>query len=268
MIYGISLSKRNKESIDYSCYKVYHKQRMNYTVYSNTPNGPVTRGMVKLINDTGFGVEVRPGSEMPNAGDRPLKLPRAWAGASHVGRFRALRMHLIAQLVEQNDKLRALSTVEDDGSDLNDPDRVARWKDRRIQVTNEQIASAMRVAGAGAFQNYFLDRNYFAVSLEAWREIVEATEVDEVRYVAESTDCDDFAKAFSGIVSLKFGVNACATVVDISGRHAYNVLISVDSAGRVTAHAFEPQTDEIDVDSRRVAFGQGAYPAKQGIAVF
>lgn len=274
---------------------------MNYTIYSDTPHGPVTAGMLRLIHDTGFGAEVRPGSELPpNPTGRDLKLPRVYYGDLQVGRFRGLRKHLISQLVTENSRLHALANTEDDGSRMHDPARKKLWLDRRVPVTHEQIiravsaqgvrvvprvgvteivqairnlgaddqsftvaqiASAVERLGADGMQASFLDRKFWATTQPYWDEIIEATEVDEVRYVAESSDCEDFAKALAGIVPLKFGVNAIGIMVDLGSVHAYNVIVVADG-DRFIARGLEPQSD------RLVQLGQGSYPASRGVVIF
>ena len=240
---------------------------MNYTIYSNTPDGKVTQGMVKMIKDIGFGVEVRPADEMPKTKTN-RKIPRVYYGDLDVGRFRGLRTHLLEQLVAENEKLRTLSTMDDDGGNLVDPERTKEWLSKSVPLTGQQIEAAVRASGGRNFQIMRLDRSFWTCTLEDWKEIIEQTEVDEVRYVAERTDCDDFAVALKGLVALKYGINAIGMVVDITGKHAYNIIVVSNADGTFSAHALEPQTDQIDTDSTRVQFGQGAYKAEAGYVVF
>ena len=240
---------------------------MNYTVFSNTPDGSVTQGMVKMIQDTGFGVEVRPADEMPKT-KTYRKIPRVYYGDLDVGRFRGLRTHLLNNLVAENEKLRTLSEMDDDGGNLVDPERTKRWIEKSVPVTGQQIVEAIQNSGARRFQVQMLDRQFWTCSLEDWKEILEQTEVDDVRYISERRDCDDFAVALKGIVALKYGINAIAMVVDFTGKHAYNLIVVANPDGTFTAHALEPQTDQIDTDSRRVQFGKGAYKAEKGYVVF
>ena len=144
-----------------------------------------------------------------------------------------------------------------------DPERTALWKGRAREITGKDVATAMRKSPFSKFHLSFLDRKLFVINKEHWKEIIAETRVDAVRYVSERTDCDDYAKAFSGIVALRYGVNSAGIVIDTAGAHAYN-LLAVDTRDGVKINAFEPQSDSF-VDSR---VGSKPYNADQGYVIF
>jgi hypothetical protein len=71
-------------------------------------------------------------------------------------------------------------------------------------------------------------------------------------------DCEDYGKFMSALVPLVLGTNTVALVVDFTGGHAYNAIVTAD--GDVLF--YEPNGDEI------VTLGEsGAYQLKRGVVI-
>ena len=128
-------------------------------------------------------------------------------------------------------------------------------KKQRIQILNEisvhshevsykQVIEAVHKVFPKTIQLQFLDGEFTALPFETWEKIIYFTSVDKAKYLTSKRDCDNFAIAFSGQCSLKFGINGVGIVVDISGKHAYNCILVKDNVDReLYVKIVEPQTD-------------------------
>lgn len=88
------------------------------------------------------------------------------------------------------------------------------------------------------------DRKYYAIPVALWKHILKHSKVNERQYVSERADCDDFAKALAGTVSLDYHINGIGIVTDIGAGHAYNAILCNDD-GKLEIKLVEPQTDQI-----------------------
>ena len=129
----------------------------------------------------------------------------------------------------------------------------------------EAVAEAIR----GTFKGcscQFLDHEFTALPLETWRKILNFSQIDKIKYIATKRDCDNFAIALSGECSLKFGINGVGIVIDIDGKHAYNVLLVEGKEGLEVA-VVEPQTDGFVKIGDNLS-GQEAYKGTKGWILF
>ena len=145
----------------------------------------------------------------------------------------------------------------------------ARIEADRVDVTPQQVATAMRMSDIRGLQAKLLDgKSYTALSMETWMAILEWSDVDRVIYVAEQRDCDNFAIALAGQVALRLGVNGVGIVLDYSGGHAYNCLLVKDTAkGGCYLRLVEPQSDRMPQVGDRLS-GHEAYQATRGEVIF
>ena len=110
---------------------------------------------------------------------------------------------------------------------------------QKVEVTPKQVVDAM---GTNAPSLKFLDRHYIALPETTWKRILTATETDNLLYVSEHFDCDNFAVCFTAEVN-QLGVNGVGVVLDYGRGHAYNaVLVSDEDGLRVVT--IEPQNDQ------------------------
>ena len=106
-----------------------------------------------------------------------------------------------------------------------------------------------------------LDRTFWVLQWHHWDQIINETRLEEARYVTDRRDCENYAMAFSGLASLRYGVNTAGFVVDTSAKHAYNLIVGL-SGEELEARVFEPQSD------KWVTLGQKGYEAIDGIVAF
>ena len=107
---------------------------------------------------------------------------------------------------------------------------------------------------------YYLDKKYRIADETQIREALKYSQTKRLKYSKETFDCDDFATVLKSEI-VKLGTNAIGIIVDVSGKHAYNVIVYKNDN---VLHLFivEPQTDEI------VKIGEGLYKAKEGYIIF
>jgi len=93
-------------------------------------------------------------------------------------------------------------------------------------------------------KSWLWDSKFYTFSLDDWKKVVTNDFTDRLKYLAETFDCEDFAKLFSSVMNVVFGVNACGIALGATirkdtnelGYHAYNA-IPLDN----TLYIFEPQ---------------------------
>lgn len=115
----------------------------------------------------------------------------------------------------------------------------------------------MGIDPKGGMQIMSLDMKYFLCSETDMRAIVKWDWTDNKKYVAEKYDCDNFAFSFKAMVDKRFGLNGVGLVIDYSGGHAYNLVVSKTGTVRI----FEPQTD------RWPRVGRGQYKFQSGAII-
>lgn len=91
----------------------------------------------------------------------------------------------------------------------------------------------------------FTDSEYKLPTREELDEAVRITKVDEMAYVAEVWDCDDFARRFVSKMHDQ-GIKTAGRVKAWSGNHAFNIVAIQGDPGDPVEFIFvEPQTDRI-----------------------
>lgn len=132
-----------------------------------------------------------------------------------------------------------------------------------------EIMGALRRAGMGRLQPVGTDARHRVLDGNLLADLLAASDVDKLSWVAEDFDCDDFAFALSGEMKLRYRCTAFLTIVDYSGGHAYSGAL-VDRGGQLEVAVLEPQRDdrrsEVRVGDR--LSGHEAYKAQQGFVIF
>ena len=103
---------------------------------------------------------------------------------------------------------------------------------------------------------------YFGLPLGLWRQVLQYTGVETGQYREDRYDCDDFAMAFKGVVARKLAVNGVGFIVDASGQHAYNALLTVEQDGAAGIAFLEPQSDRLVVNYT------GQYALQAGFSIW
>ena len=131
-----------------------------------------------------------------------------------------------------------------------------------VNNIKKDIAKTEKVHNSNDVQNAFynskfahlqlilLDSKYWTVPIDTWEKMIARTKIDHKQYVAERYDCDDFAFSLKGRIGQLFSVNGCGLVVDFSGSHAYNLIIT----DTLELAALEPQADRLYVGGTSPAY--------------
>lgn len=241
---------------------------MNYRCYA-TPEDSRAHKSMMTISALGWECSRHGWDELPNGRQPPNSRrprfeldnldpsrPNEWIG----GRS-ALRRHLLERAGTEMGSLRKAGGLRH-GSVLN-PDRAAEWLTRGRKVAGADITAALQAVPGLGLQMVGLDKYFWLLTADDWQEIIDETKVDQVRYVAERSDCDNYAIAFAGIAALRYGSNSAGIAVDFLGKHAYNV-IPVDTGDGIEIRIFEPQTDQW----RTGRLGTAPYEGSRGYIVF
>ena len=92
------------------------------------------------------------------------------------------------------------------------------------------------------------DRHYFPMPLTEIEKIVAQNSINEMEYIKESRDCDDFALIFAADVSKKYNPHpAIGIVTGICNTvgHSWNSVLSIDGNGEYQIYYIEPQLNKI-----------------------
>jgi hypothetical protein len=73
---------------------------------------------------------------------------------------------------------------------------------------------------------YSLDSDYYACSEEDMRSVVERDDTETHEFIEEKYDCENFALSFMAGAQKEYGVTTLGLVIDWSGTHAYNILVT------------------------------------------
>ena len=123
-------------------------------------------------------------------------------------------------------------------------------------VSRKEVEQAHQRSVLGGLSLVLLDTKYVALSVEAWELFLRYSKVNEIKYVPETQDCDDFAKILTGECHRKLHVNGIGIVIDWSSGHAYNELVAYDDDGELLALALEPQGDQWVLNRGRMHAGR------------
>ncbi len=94
-----------------------------------------------------------------------------------------------------------------------------------------------------------LDRYYYTIPIETWRELISYDWLKTKKWVAEKRDCDNFSNAFASNMSMFYEINSVGRVYgklytkegDFIAWHYWNVII--DNMNRLWF--FEPRRDKL-----------------------
>ena len=99
----------------------------------------------------------------------------------------------------------------------------------------------------------FTDGTFMVPSRETFQRIVAETNIDEVEWVKEVSDCEDICLRFNA-KSIELGINSCGRIMSWSGGHCFIIAIVRDDESLGFAF-LEPQTDTFLTDE----IGEGMY---------
>ena len=132
-----------------------------------------------------------------------------------------------------------------------------------------EIMAAIRRAGLSRLYPVATDARHRVLDEALLLDLLESSDVDQLSWVAEDFDCDDFAAALWGEMKLRYRCTSFFVVIDYSGGHAYSAVL-LDRNGRLEVALLEPQADDQRAEVRvgDTLSGHEAYEAKQGFILF
>lgn len=84
------------------------------------------------------------------------------------------------------------------------------------------------------------DARYRTVSISEFMKILKEDKTNNLKYISETFDCENFAAIFKNRLALYYGITAVGVVLNYKGGHAFNVVVCSDGV-----YVLEPQTDAI-----------------------
>ena len=136
-----------------------------------------------------------------------------------------------------------------------------------VKVDGEAVMQAHGNSGISKLQPVLLDAYYWAISREALELFLQWSRVDKPSWEEDRRDCDNFAAALFGQVSLHFNVNPIVLIWDWSGAHAYNAVLLTTDDGGLEIVVIEPQTDGTVSIGESLSTSE-IYAATSGVAVY
>lgn len=119
-----------------------------------------------------------------------------------------------------------------------------KYFDAAVPFTSNQARKALSESPLKHLQLYTVDRIYYCLSDDLCNELLQEIGTNHIKYVNERFDCDDFASYFRSLASVKFGTNSVGLILDISGEHSYNTVLTCNNSV-LEVKIVEPQTDKI-----------------------
>ena len=107
------------------------------------------------------------------------------------------------------------------------------------------------------------DRWFYVTTWDNWMDIIANDITHKIKYIKEKKDCDNFAFLFASLASMLYGLTTSPpTFGDTNlGRHYFNIIITKDDAGELSAILYEPITgmwDRIE-KGKELVIGQMVY---------
>lgn len=93
-----------------------------------------------------------------------------------------------------------------------------------------------------------LDVTYRLTNQSNMLNIVAWDVTDQIRYIKERFDCENFAILFKAMVDLYFHLNQVAIIIDYKSRHGYNLILYPNGKHQVC----EPQSDGLYLWTKRI----------------
>lgn len=128
------------------------------------------------------------------------------------------------------------------------PEAIAKFWDGAIPFTSDQVQTAINESPLQHLQLIMVDRTYYCLPDKLCTEMLNHIGTNHIKYIAERFDCDNFSSYFKAVAALNYGTNSVGMILDISGQHSYNcILTCIDSSSPVEVKEVEPQTDQFIV---------------------
>jgi hypothetical protein len=93
-----------------------------------------------------------------------------------------------------------------------------------------------------------LDGKYKLTNRKTMTQLIAWDTTNQLKYIPEFWDCDKFAMLFKIRMSLFFGLNQVAYIIDYMSGHSYNLILFTDTEPMI----LEPQSDGMYLWTRRL----------------
>lgn len=131
------------------------------------------------------------------------------------------------------------------------------------EVTGQELYTACNRSEIGiSMQELPLDSRYKILPMETWWRFLRWSGVNNLKYVPDFLDCDDFAFILKAECHRELQVNGIGLVIDFSGQHAYNCIGVDEGSGKIGIATIEPQNDQLIVTY------ESMYDAESGLIIF
>ena len=120
---------------------------------------------------------------------------------------------------------------------------VRRLRKNAVEVAPQQVQEALQ-RQFGQQARTLVDRTYLAAPHWLLKDLLQYSGASQYRYVAEQSDCDDFAYYLRGELPCKLGFNGVGVVLDYSAGHAYCAVLTWRN-GQLHVALVEPQNDAV-----------------------
>ena len=129
-------------------------------------------------------------------------------------------------------------------------------------VTSDQLDKMIKelLPDYSSDESWFFDNYYIAFPVWKFGDVLMwwGKVLEQVNYLPEAFDCDDYAKLFSSLLaSTQF--NSAGIVIGelyykgkFLGYHAWNLILFVNRQGVFKVYEFEPQTSNILINHRSI----------------
>lgn len=126
--------------------------------------------------------------------------------------------------------------------ELNKPEWQQKVLTSGTIVTAERMVESLKSAAPDVGTVRVFDRQYRVLGTkELLDEVMEKSPTDSLTFQSQNFDCDHFARLFSGLVMIRWGLNSVGTVYNDS--HAFNIA-PVYQSGKLTWYVISPQRTE------------------------
>ncbi|MEF8726384.1 MAG: hypothetical protein V5A83_05555 [Candidatus Bipolaricaulota bacterium] len=126
--------------------------------------------------------------------------------------------------------------------ELNKPEWQRKVLTSGTIVTAERMVESLKSAAPNLARVNTYDRQYRVLGTkELLDEVMEKSPTDSLTFQSQNFDCDHFARLFSSLVMVRWGLNSVGTVYNDS--HAFNIA-PVYESGKLTWYVISPQRTE------------------------
>lgn len=146
-------------------------------------------------------------------------------------------------------------------------DAIQATIDAAPTISASDLSDAVKASPASALQLHLSDSQYTVVDQTTWAQVMQVFAKVYLPYTPEKRDCDDYAFAFRGNVPMAFELNSVGIVIDYTGQHAYNIVVTKEDDG-LHVKLVEPQSDSFVLSNSESGADSAPYALQYGTIWF